>query len=125
MVTSVLKIDREQIERAFLNIIINAIESMSKEGKLIIFTEHNGASFVIKIQDTGKGISEEDIIKIFDPFFSSKRDGVGLGLSVCYGIIVSHGGTIEVKSKWKKGSTFALTLPIDQESRITQERERE
>jgi len=113
---STIEIDKEQVERAFLNIVINAVEAMSKEGKLNIVTEHNGALFIIKFQDTGRGIAEEDIMKIFDPFFSSKRDGVGLGLSVCYGIIVSHGGTIEVESKWKKGSVFTITLPLKQKS---------
>ena len=109
---SIIKIDKEQMERAFLNLVINAIEAIPKKGSLAIFTEHNEDFFVVRIQDTGKGISEKDVIRIFDPFFSSKREGVGLGLTVCYGIIVSHGGTIEVESKWKKGSTFTVSLPI-------------
>ncbi|NQS90333.1 hypothetical protein HQ584_11150, partial [Patescibacteria group bacterium] len=65
-------------------------------------------------QDTGKGISDKDIIKIFDPFFSSKPNGVGLGLTLCYGIIVSHGGTIEVESKLREGTLFTVSLPIGQ-----------
>ncbi|OGW71959.1 MAG: hypothetical protein A2047_03305 [Omnitrophica bacterium GWA2_41_15] len=112
----VLKIDREQIERAFLNLIINAIEAMPHGGNLTIITELNGNFFWVKIHDTGKGIPEKDIIKIFDPFFSTKLQGVGLGLSICYGIIVSHGGTIEVESKSKIGSTFTVSLPIEQRS---------
>ncbi len=111
---SVLKIDREQIERAFLNLIINAIEAMPRGGNLTISTELNGNFFQVKIHDTGKGIPEKDIIKIFDPFFSTKLQGVGLGLSICYGIIVSHEGTIEVESKSKIGSTFTVSLPIEQ-----------
>lgn len=110
----VLKIDREQIERAFLNLIINAIEAMPRGGNLTISTELNGNFFRVKIHDTGKGIPEKDIIKIFDPFFSTKLQGVGLGLSICYGIIVSHGGTIEVESKSKIGSTFTVSLSIEQ-----------
>ena len=110
----VLKIDREQIERAFLNLIINAIEAMPRGGNLTISTELNGNFFRVKIHDTGKGIPEKDIIKIFDPFFSTKLQGVGLGLSICYGIIVSHGGTIEVESKSKIGSTFTVSLFIEQ-----------
>lgn len=122
----VLKIDREQIERAFLNLIINAIEAMPRGGNLTIITELNGSFFMVKIHDTGKGIPEKDIIKIFDPFFSTKLQGVGLGLSICYGIIVSHGGTIEVESKSKIGSTFTVSLPIEQKPTHTQrERERE
>ncbi len=107
----VLKIDKEQIERAFLNLITNAIEAMPRGGDLTIITEFNGNFFRVKIQDTGKGIFEKDIIKIFDPFFSTKPQGVGLGLSICYGIIVSHRGTIEVESNWNKGSTFTVSLP--------------
>ena len=110
----VLKIDREQIERAFLNLIINAIEAMPRGGNLTIITELNGNLFRVKIHDTGKGIPEKDIIKIFDPFFSTKLQGVGLGLSICYGIIVSHGGTIEVESTLKRGSIFAVSLPTEQ-----------
>ncbi|MDP3297495.1 MAG: ATP-binding protein [Thermodesulfovibrionia bacterium] len=106
-----IMIDRNQIERAFLNIVLNAIEAMPKGGKLTIATELNESLFVLKIQDTGKGIPEKDIIRIFDPFFSSKHGGVGLGLTLCYGIIVSHGGTIEVKSKLKKGTIFTVSLP--------------
>ena len=110
-----LRIDKEQIERAFLNLIINAIETMPRGGNLTITTELNGNFFMAKIHDTGRGIHEKDIIKIFDPFFSTKSGGVGLGLTICYGIIVSHGGTIEVESKSKKGSTFIVSLPIGTE----------
>ncbi len=119
---SILKIDKEQIERAFLNLIINAIEAIPRGGNLSIITELNGNSFMVKIHDTGKGIPEKDIIKIFDPFFSTKPQGVGLGLSICYGIIVSHGGTIEVESKSKKGATFTVSLPIEQSRDTHKER---
>ena len=117
---SILKIDKEQIERAFLNLIINAIEAMPRGGNLTIITELNGNFFRVKIQDAGKGIPEKDIIKIFDPFFSTKPQGVGLGLTICYGIIVSHGGTIEVESKFKKGSLFTVSLPIEQKPTHTE-----
>ena len=123
---SIIKMDKEQLERAFLNLVSNAVEAMPKGGMLTIVTELNGNFFRIKIQDTGKGIPEENIIKIFDPFFSTRADGVGLGLTVCYGIIVSHGGTIEVESKPKEGSVFTVSLPMDQRFTHThRERERE
>jgi PAS domain S-box-containing protein len=121
---SILKIDKEQIERAFLNLIINAIEAIPRGGNLTIITEVNGTSFLVKIYDTGRGIPEKNIIKIFDPFFSTKSGGVGLGLTICYGIIVSHGGTIEVESKSKIGSTFTVSLPTEQRLTYAQ-RERE
>lgn len=107
-----LNLDKEQMERAFLNIVINAIDAMPTGGKLTLVTERRGAFFEVKIQDTGKGIPEADIIKIFDPFFSSKTGGVGLGLTTCYGIIASHHGTIEVESQLKAGTTFTVTLPV-------------
>ena len=99
---SILRIDKEQIERAFLNLVINAIETMPRGGNLTVTTELNGNFFLAKIHDTGRGIREKDMINIFDPFFSTKSCGVGLGLTICYGIIVSHSGTIEVESKSKK-----------------------
>ena len=110
--TFIIKIDKEQMRRAFLNIVLNAVEAVPKRGKLTIITEFKENLFVVKIQDTGKGIFEEDIIRIFDPFFSSKSKGVGLGLTICYGIVVSHRGTIEVKSKPKKGTVFTISLPV-------------
>lgn len=115
-----IMVDRNQIERAFLNIVLNAIEAMPKGGKLAITTELKGSLVVLKVQDTGKGIPEKEIIRIFDPFFSSKSGGVGLGLTLCYGIIVSHGGTIEVKSKPKKGTIFIVSLPVGQKLRRDQ-----
>lgn len=108
----IMKMDKEQMECAFSNIINNAIEAMSKRGTLTITTEFLADFFVVKIQDTGKGIPSKDIIKIYDPFFSSKAGGIGLGLSICYGIIVGHGGTIEVESKLREGSIFTVSLPV-------------
>jgi PAS domain S-box-containing protein len=118
--TPILTIDQEQMQRAFTNLINNAIEAMPGGGILTILTELNGNYFLVKIKDAGKGIPEKDIIRIFDPFFSTKPGGVGLGLTICYGIIVSHGGTIEVESKFKKGSLFTVSLPIEQRSTHTQ-----
>jgi signal transduction histidine kinase len=91
---------------------VNAVEAMPPKGVLTITTELNEYFLVVKIQDTGKGIPEEDIIRIYDPFFSSKSGGVGLGLTVTYGIIASHSGTIEVDSKPKKGTVFTISLPV-------------
>jgi two-component system sporulation sensor kinase C len=91
---------------------INAVESMPENGELTIITENDENNFIVKIKDTGKSIPDEDIIRIFDPFFSTKSSGVGLGLSICYGIVVSHGGIIEVESETSKGTTFTISLPI-------------
>lgn len=107
-----INVDREHIERGFLNLVNNAIEAMPKGGELTIETKRDEEFFVLSIKDTGGGISEEDIIKIYDPFFSTKSDGVGLGLTICYGIIVSHDGIIEVESKPGKGAVFTVSLPV-------------
>jgi len=110
--SALINLDKEQMGRVFLNLVINAIDAMPKAGKLTVITDRKENFFEVKIQDTGKGIPEGDIIRIFDPFFSSKQGGVGLGLTICYGIIVSHRGTIEVESSLNAGSTFTIYLPI-------------
>ncbi len=122
---SLLKIDKEQIGRVLLNLILNAIEAMPQGGTLTIATGHERNHFKIKIVDTGKGISEENLIKVFDPFFSTKQGGVGLGLTICYGIIASHGGAIEVESKSKKGSIFILSLPLAAENKTDRQTDRQ
>jgi len=109
---SMIDVDKEQISRVFSNVMINAVESMPEGGKMTITTGIEGGFFVTRIQDTGGGIPEEDIIRIFDPFFSTKASGVGLGLSTTYGIVVSHGGTIGVESEWKNGTVFTISLPV-------------
>ena len=77
-------------------------------------TESKGANVYIRIQDNGIGISKEHIKNLFDPFFTTKPSvkGTGLGLSISHGIIKDHGGNIEVKSKFGKGSTFSIKLPV-------------
>ena len=115
-----LLMDRDQMEQVFVNIFVNASHAMPSGGDLHIKTyTENGAYACIRITDTGSGISEENLGKIFDPFFTTKSErGTGLGLSVCYGIIERHGGTIEVQSKVYEGTTFIIKLPL-----FTQEHE--
>ena len=108
----VVSVDREQITRVFSNVMINALDAMPEGGTLTIETRIKAPSFVVKIKDTGTGIPEEDVIRIFDPFFSTKSSGIGLGLSMTYTSVVSHGGTINVESQRKEGTTFTISLPI-------------
>lgn len=102
-----------QIRQVILNIAANAKEAMPKGGTLTVETLSKNNQIVIKIRDTGVGIPGEIRDKIFDAFFTTKQKikGVGLGLSVCYGIIKDHGGDIRVKSKTGEGSTFSIILP--------------
>ncbi len=101
--------------QAFLNIVINAIQAMDESGTLTIETCQGPAGYnQINITDTGAGIKPADMNHIFDPFYTTKTvgEGTGLGLSLVYGIIRSHGGYIEVNSKFGKGTTFAIFLPV-------------
>jgi len=109
---SMINVDKEQVARVFTNVMLNAVEAMPGGGKMIITTEIEEDFLVVKIRDTGEGMPEEDIMRIFDPFFSTKPSGVGLGLSTTYGIVVSHGGTIGVESERNGGTLFAISLPI-------------
>jgi len=102
-----------QIRQVILNIIANAKDAMPKGGVLTVETNSERDHIIITINDTGIGIPEEIKDKIFDAFFTTKHEvkGVGLGLSVCYGIIKEHKGDIRVKSEINKGSTFSIILP--------------
>jgi PAS domain S-box-containing protein len=105
-----------QLRQVFLNIISNAKYAMSEGGTLRFQTKSGDENTVqIVISDTGIGIREEHLDKIFDTFFTTKKDsvkGVGLGLSVCYGFIKEHGGDIKVESTWGSGTTFTIILPV-------------
>jgi signal transduction histidine kinase len=109
-------LDPSQVERVFLNLIINAAEAMDGNGTLTMTTKHNRKKKTIEIivQDTGHGISKENISKVFDPFFTTKETGhgVGLGLAITYGIVKEHNGTITVKSELEKGTIFTMSFPL-------------
>jgi two-component system NtrC family sensor kinase len=108
--------DPMQLRQVFLNIILNACEAMNNEGVLTVTTALSNKrkkAVRVEIADSGVGIDEKDLPKIFDPFFTSKEKGTGLGLSVVYGIINSHQGTIEVDSKAGEGTTITITLPTE------------
>jgi PAS domain S-box-containing protein len=102
-----------QMRQVLLNLFKNAKEAMPKGGTLAIRTERKGNDLSIHVQDTGTGIPGEIRNKIFEAFFTTKQKvkGVGLGLSVCYGIIKDHGGDIKVESEEGKGTTFTISLP--------------
>ncbi len=113
-------IDRDQILQIMNNLITNAINSMAKGGKLIVVTRKNNMNIEIIIKDSGVGIPDQIIDKIFQPFFTTKQigKGTGLGLAVTYGIIKMHKGTIKVKSnadpgKGQTGTTFTVILPVE------------
>jgi PAS domain S-box-containing protein len=104
---------KNQLRQVFLNMLSNARDAMPEGGTLTIKTMSGRGEVLIEISDTGVGIREEHMDKIFDAFFTTKEatKGVGLGLSVCYGFIKEHGGDIKVSSKRGEGSTFTIILP--------------
>jgi len=113
---SQVEVVEDQIKQVILSFIQNSADSISGEGQITLTTEQQGSQLKIKIQDTGHGISEDNIENLFDPFFTTKaQQGTGLGLSVSYGIIRDHRGDIEVKSELDKGATFTINLPIKTE----------
>ena len=107
------KVDPSQMKQVFLNLFLNAIDSMQNDGVITVTTKPDkNDNVTIKIEDTGKGISKEDLKHIFDPFFSKKDGGTGLGLSVVHGIIEKHGGKISVESAPEHGTSFKIGLPV-------------
>ena len=108
-------VDSGHLEQVFLNLALNAIEAMGYNGELYISTSYDPKQKKIKIKfkDTGCGISEENLKKIFHPFFTTRKDGTGLGLSICQMIINEHKGNISVESRLGEGTTFTILLPLD------------
>jgi len=106
--------DPAQIGQVVMNMLLNAIHSITPPGRIEVATRRSENSVEVVFTDTGAGIPEENIRKIFDPFFTTKdaTKGTGLGLAVSYGIIAKHGGEIEVASTMGKGSTFIVRLPV-------------
>jgi two-component system NtrC family sensor kinase len=109
--------DFDQLQQVCTNLIMNAIQAMPEGGTLTIRTSADDTQVKIEVQDTGVGISPENMRKLFTPFFTTKREvkGVGLGLAVSYGIIQRHKGRIEVQSKEGEGTTFTVYLPLRHE----------
>ena len=106
--------DRDQITQVLLNIMLNGLDVLKEKGTLLIRTflkrDHN--VLVIEIEDNGPGIPGEDLSKIFDPFYTTKRTGTGLGLAIAYRIIEKHEGTLTAINKPGAGSIFHIELPL-------------
>lgn len=109
-----LMIDEKYMKQAFLNCIKNAIAAMPDGGVLLVRTRRRGDMAAIDFSDTGTGIPEEDIEKIFEPYYTTKDFGSGLGLTVVYKILKEHMGEIAVQSKENEGATFTLLIPVPQ-----------
>ncbi|HLE88224.1 MAG TPA: ATP-binding protein, partial [Candidatus Brocadiaceae bacterium] len=111
-----VRCDPEKLQQAFLNLCLNAIQSMTCGGDLIVFTRVLGDAYrnediQVGIKDSGVGIKKEFVCKIFDPFFTTKQEGTGLGLAIVNKIIEAHNGKIFVESVEGSGTTFSINLP--------------
>jgi signal transduction histidine kinase len=112
-----VSVDGEKMKLALLNIIVNAIEAMEKNGGLLILkTKRQGNKCMIEIRDNGKGMDEEVLKNLFEPYFTGKLKGNGLGLTNTQNVIFNHKGTIKVYSKPGQGATFIISLNIEVES---------
>ena len=116
-----VEIDADQIRQVFINIVDNAIQAMPKVGKLTIDAKKRDNFLEVTISDTGYGIPDDAIGKIFEPLFTTRAKGIGLGLAVCKSIIERHGGTIGVESEAGEGTTFAVTLPLNIDKEVVHE----
>jgi len=109
-----VNIDRDQFQQVIVNILINAMEAIERDGEIRVETAYSELKRTIelKITDTGNGIPEDARLKLFDPFFTTKDTGTGLGLSISHGVVQRHGGSISFESQMGKGTTFVISLPV-------------
>ncbi len=108
-----MKIDAEKMKRVFTNLIRNAVDAMPEGGTLTITSSKLNGKLQISFTDTGEGIPEEVMEKLWNPLFTTKASGIGLGLAIAKRIVEAHGGTISAQSTVGKGTTFTVTLPIN------------
>jgi two-component system sensor histidine kinase HydH len=108
-------VDRDQIIQAILNILLNAVEAMDRGGQITLSASIESDNLRIDISDTGPGIPEENMAKVFDPFFTTREKGTGLGLAIVHKIVENHNGEIRMDSIVGKGTTFTILLPLKKE----------
>jgi len=108
--------DPEQMKQVILNLTLNAIQAMSQPGEIVLSARLRNSSMVINVRDQGPGIGEQDLDKVFNPFFTTKDTGTGLGLSVVHQIVAQHGGAVSAERNSDRGMTFSVTLPLRQRS---------
>jgi PAS domain S-box-containing protein len=114
-----LELDREQMKQAFYNVIKNSFEAMKRHGVLRIRTDRDDTHVLVTFTDTGNGISAENLSRVFEPYFTTKPSGTGLGLLIVRRIVREHGGELSVESSEGKGLTLAIRLPyIDKRVRM-------
>jgi len=110
----ILQFDREQIKRVMINLLDNAVAAISEKGEITVTLAYDKASRAVRIEvmDTGVGISDADKDRLFVPYFSTKRSGTGLGLTIANTIVSEHRGSIRVEDNKPKGTKFIIELPV-------------
>jgi signal transduction histidine kinase len=108
-----IQADPSQLGQVFGNLLLNAVQAMPGGGRLVVRSEASGPDWVaVSFTDTGVGISAEGLARLFEPLFSTKAKGIGLGLPLSKTLVEGHGGKIQVQSELGKGSTFTVRLPV-------------
>jgi len=111
-----VRLDTHQMEQVLLNLFFNAMDSLTQGGEIevgtLVMEIDNAKRLVVVVKDTGTGISDRNLPNVFDPFFTTKEDGTGLGLPLSLGIVEAHGGTIELDSRWGRGTQATIILPL-------------
>jgi signal transduction histidine kinase len=110
-------LDANLMQQVFFNLLINAVEAVQENGVITVESRlsRDQEAVIIQIEDTGPGISNDHMAKIFEPFFSTKSNGTGLGLAVSYGIVQKHGGNIQVSSQPGGGTRFMIDIPVSRQ----------
>jgi two-component system, NtrC family, sensor histidine kinase PilS len=111
--TLLWSVDRQQLRQAVWNLCVNALQAMPDGGELRVSMTAAAARLIVRVADTGEGIPGGDLVHIFEPFFSTKPGGSGLGLALVYRVVQDHGGEVDVQSRPGVGTAFTLTLPAD------------
>jgi PAS domain S-box-containing protein len=114
---SLVALDERLMKQALLNLVKNALAAMPGGGELKLSADSSDEEVILSVEDSGLGISEEDLPKIFEPYFTTKDNGTGLGLTITFKIVREHGGEISVASRPGLGSTFAIHLPVPQKDK--------
>ena len=109
--------DPDQLKQVFLNLCMNALQAMPEGGRLSVGLVRSDHTLRVSVADTGTGIPAEDLDLVFDPFFTTREEGTGLGLAVCYGIVSRHEGQIDIESRPGAGTTVHVRLPFDGRAR--------
>jgi signal transduction histidine kinase len=117
-----LRLDENLMKQALLNIIKNAMNAMEPNGGILtVTTKLSGDNVVLNISDTGSGMDEATLSKIFEPYFTTKDTGSGLGLTMVFKVVKEHNGEISVSSKKGEGTSFTITLPVPTSERLALE----